>query len=78
MTDSLFVGQVDGCDLMGGEEDAVLAIGSERAAETRPAQMALMALTYGGLRRSAYISPETPPKRPTAETRVETQTKSQR
>src|SRR5262252_5068501 len=31
MTDTLVVGQVDGCDLMGGEEDAVVALGGERA-----------------------------------------------
>src|SRR3954449_2613677 len=31
MADSLFVGQVDGCDLVSCEEDAVMAIGAEWA-----------------------------------------------
>lgn len=30
MTDRLIVGQVDGCDPMGGEEDAVPAVGAQR------------------------------------------------
>src|SRR5690242_21951500 len=31
MTDRLIVGQVDGCDLMGGKEDAVTPVSAERS-----------------------------------------------